>query len=77
MSVSLKNLCIHTITTKSWGLETAARNYATAGVKGISIWRDAALAYGGPLTAAGAMVRNEGLEIVSYVRGGFFSALDM
>jgi sugar phosphate isomerase/epimerase len=76
MSVSLDNLCVHTITTKSWGLETAASKYAAAGVKGISIWRDAAQAYTGGMTAAGQMVRDEGLDIVSYVRGGFFSGLE-
>lgn len=75
MSVSLDNLCIHTITTKSWNLETATRKYAAAGVRGISIWLDAARGFDGSMTAAGNMVRNEGLEIVSYVRGGFFPAL--
>lgn len=77
MSVSLDKLCIHTITTKPWDLETAARKYAAAGVKGISIWLDAARGYDGSMTEAGQMVRNEGLDIVSYVRGGFFPALEM
>ncbi|MDA0346696.1 MAG: sugar phosphate isomerase/epimerase [Verrucomicrobia bacterium] len=76
MSVSLDNLCVHTITTKSWNLETAASKYAAAGVKGMSIWRDAAQAYSGGMTAAGQMVRDEGLDIVSYVRGGFFTGFD-
>ena len=76
MPVSLDNLCIHTITTKSWSLETAARKYSAAGVKGISIWLDSARAHADGLTAAGQMVRDEGLNIVSYVRGGFFPALE-
>jgi sugar phosphate isomerase/epimerase len=75
MSVSLDKLCIHTITTKPWNLETAARKYAAAGVSGISIWLDSARGFDGSMTAAGNMVRGEGLDIVSYVRGGFFPAL--
>lgn len=77
MSVSLKKLCIHTITTKPWSLETVAKKYADAGVSGISIWLDAARGFKGSMTEAGRMVRNEGLEIVSYVRGGFFPALTL
>lgn len=76
MSVSLDNLCVHTITTKPWSLETAARKYSAAGVKGISIWLDSARAHADGLAAAGQMVRDEGLDIVSYVRGGFFPALE-
>jgi len=45
MPVSLGKLCIHTITTKPWSLETAAQKYSAAGVKGISIWLDAARAH--------------------------------
>lgn len=77
MSVSLDNLCVHTITTKPWSLETAARKYSAAGVKGISIWLDSARAHADGLAAAGQMVRDEGLDIVSYVRGGFFPALEV
>lgn len=77
MSVSLDNLCIHTITTKPWALDVAAQKYAAAGVKGISIWRDSAQAYNSGLKAAGQMVRDEGLDVVSYVRGGFFSGLEL
>lgn len=73
--MSFKDLCIHTITTKPWDLGTAVRKYAAAGIGGVSIWRDAAQAYAGGIKAAGEMTRSEGLEIVSYVRGGFFCAL--
>ncbi len=37
----LSRLCIHTITTKPWGIEEAAKNYSANGVKGITVWRDA------------------------------------
>ena len=34
-------LCLHTITTKPWPLEEAVRRYAAAGVRGVTVWRDA------------------------------------
>ena len=37
----LSRLCIHTITTKPWKIEEAAKNFSAAGVKGITVWRDA------------------------------------
>jgi sugar phosphate isomerase/epimerase len=72
----LSRLCLHTVTTKPWPLATAAKKYAAAGVKGITVWRDAAQQHGDGLKDAGRICREEGLEIVSYVRGGFFAALD-
>lgn len=66
----LDRLCIHTITTKSWDLETAAAKFSAAGVKGITVWRDA---YAGrDIKASGQMLRDHGLSIVSTCRGGFF-----
>ncbi|MBX3252876.1 MAG: sugar phosphate isomerase/epimerase [Chitinophagaceae bacterium] len=70
----LSRLCIHTITTKPWDIETAARRYAAAGVKGITVWRDAL--EGRDIRQTGNMLRNEGLSIVSLCRGGFFPATD-
>lgn len=67
-------LCLHTITTKPWSLEDVARHYRPAGVEGVTVWRDAVPA--GTHAAAGARLREAGLEIVSYCRGGFFPAKD-
>jgi hypothetical protein len=39
--INTSKLCIHTITTKPWNIEEAAKNYAAACVKGITVWRDA------------------------------------
>lgn len=72
----LKKLCLHTITTKPWPLATAAKKYAAAGVGGITVWRDAAVAHPEGIRKAGELCRAEGLEIVSYVRGGFFTGTD-
>ena len=72
----LSRLCLHTVTTKPWTLAMAARNYAAAGIRGITVWRDAAQNPPDGIKAAGHLCRGEGLEIVSYVRGGFFTARD-
>lgn len=67
----LSRLCIHTITTKPWNIEQAAKHYAAAGVKGITVWRDAL--EGKHIRQTGNMLREHDLTIVSLCRGGFFS----
>jgi sugar phosphate isomerase/epimerase len=71
---SKDRLCIHTITTKPLGLEEAAAAYAAAGVKGITVWRQAL--EGRDIAASGRMLRERGLSVVSLCRGGFFPAAD-
>ena len=66
----LSRLCIHTITTKPWSIEEAAKNYSAAGVKGITVWRDAL--QNRNIRQTGEMLRNSGLSVVSLCRGGFF-----
>ncbi len=70
----LSRLCLHTITTRPWSIEEAARNYAAGGVKGITVWRDAL--QGRDIKRTGEMLREQGLEIVSLCRGGFFPSID-
>ncbi len=65
-------LCIHTITTKPWPIEKALKAYQEAGVKGISVWRDAV--EGRALSEVRRQIADHDLETVSYVRGGFFPA---
>jgi sugar phosphate isomerase/epimerase len=72
----LSKLCIHTITNKPWSIDECIENYAQAGVKGITIWRDCKGLTDANRKQAGQRARDEGLEIVSYVRGGFFPATD-
>lgn len=67
-------LCIHTITTKPWNIEEAAKNYAAVGVKGITVWRDALA--GRNIRKTGELLRDHDLTIVSLCRGGFFPATD-
>lgn len=66
----LSKLCIHTITTKPWKIEEAAKNYSDAGVKGITVWRDKL--EGRNIRQTGKMLREHDLSIVSLCRGGFF-----
>lgn len=71
-SASLDHLCIHTITTKPWAIETAAEKFSRAGVKGITVWRDTLA--GRDIAQTGRLLRDQGLSIVSLCRGGFFPA---
>jgi Sugar phosphate isomerases/epimerases len=70
----LEHLCLHTITTRPWSLEDAVPRYAAAGVKGISVWREAL--NGRSPGSAGKLIRDSGLTVVSLVRGGFFAAAE-
>jgi len=75
VSKDLSRLCIHTITTKPWNIEQAAKNYSVAGVKGITVWRDAL--EGKNIRQVGKMLRDHELAIVSLCRGGFFAHKDL
>jgi len=70
----LSRLCIHTITTKPWDIEEATKNFSRAGVGGITVWRDAL--ENRNVRDIGRMIRENGLEIVSLCRGGFFPSHD-
>ena len=66
----LGKLCVHTITTKSWTLEQCVENFSKAGVKGITVWRQALQSC--DIQADAARIHDAGLEVVSLCRGGFF-----
>ena len=66
--------CVHTITTKPWSLREAAENYAAAGIRGITVWRD--VLEGAPVSNSHAIIESCGLEIVALCRGGFFPGID-
>jgi sugar phosphate isomerase/epimerase len=74
----LSRCCVHTITTKPWAIEEAAEKYAAAGIKGITVWRDAVAASDGlrSFSRTGDMLRGHGLSTVSLCRGGFFPYRD-
>jgi sugar phosphate isomerase/epimerase len=68
----LSRLCVHTVTTRPWNIEEAAKHFSTAGIKGITVWRDAL--EGRNLAQTGNMLRDHDLSVVSLCRGGFFAA---
>ena len=70
----MRRLCLHTITTKPWELETALEKYREAGVTGITVWQDAL--HAGGLSRSQTLLANSGLEVVGYCRGGFFPHLE-
>ena len=67
-------LCIHTQTTKPWTIEECIINFASAGVKGISIWRH--LLEGKDLDKIKLLLDSNRMDVVSLVRGGFFPSVD-
>jgi sugar phosphate isomerase/epimerase len=70
----LSRLCIHSITNKPWRIDQIARHYSAAGVAAVSVWRETIANEN--KTDVGRRLRDNGLRIVSYVRGGFFAACD-
>ena len=68
----LRRLGLHTITTKPWPIETAAPRYAAAGVRGVTVWRDALA--GRDVRQVRQLLSDHGLAVVSLCRGGFFPA---
>lgn len=70
----LSRLCVHTITTKPWSVEEAARAYSAAGVSGITVWRQ--WLADRDVRKVGRLLRDHGLTVVSLCRGGFFPAGD-
>ena len=74
MANALSQLSIHTITNKPWDGATCIREYAKAGVGGITFWR-----YNFETTSAaelGRQARDAGLTVTGLARGGFFPAID-
>lgn len=69
---TLDQLALHTITTKPWPIAVAATRYAAAGVKGITVWRQA-LAGHDP-QQVGEMLRALDLTVVALCREGFFAS---
>ncbi|MCZ6680210.1 MAG: sugar phosphate isomerase/epimerase [Candidatus Poribacteria bacterium] len=68
---NLDRLAVHTITTKPWSIEEIIANYHQAGISGISVWREV-LEKRNPVRI-GEDIQNAGMEVVSLVRGGFFT----
>ena len=74
MPRDLSRLAVHTVTMKQWPLSRCVEAFATAGVGGVCVWRDALAAVG--VEEAAGLIRGSGLRVPSLVRGGFFPATD-
>jgi sugar phosphate isomerase/epimerase len=70
----LSKLCVHTLTTKPWGIEECVKNYSKAGIHGITIWRN--VLENRNLTAIKSLLDDHGMTVVSLCRGGFFPSID-
>jgi len=71
---NFSKLCLHTFTNKPWNLSQCIENYANAGIKGISIWRN--VLEGQNLKFVKKQLEEADLSIVSLVRGGFFPSVN-
>lgn len=67
-------LAIHTVTTRPWTLPEACRRYADAGVSAVTVWRQHLV--DGDAAASAAVIRDAGLQVPAYCRGGFFPAFE-
>ncbi len=70
----LSKLCVHTLTTKPWNIEECVKNYAAAGIKGITIWRN--VLENRNLNGVKKLLDEFDMEVVSLARGGFFPSVD-
>jgi sugar phosphate isomerase/epimerase len=73
MDQDLSKLCIHTITTRDWTLETAVEKYLEQGINGISVWRN--YIESKDLKDVRTLFEDNKMNVVSLVRGGFFTDL--
>ena len=70
----LSRLCVHTLTNKPWGMEECVKNYAAAGIRGITIWRN--VLENKDLMAVRKLLDDYGMNVVSLARGGFFPSVE-
>lgn len=67
-------LCVHTLTTKPWSLEECVQYYSSAGIQGITIWRN--VLENQNLKECKQILDDHNMDVVSVARGGFFSSVE-
>jgi sugar phosphate isomerase/epimerase len=67
-------LCVHTLTTRPWNLEECIKNYAAAGIHGITVWRN--VLENKNLADVKTLLDDHGMTVVSVARGGFFPSVE-
>ncbi len=70
----ISRLCIHSMTTKPSSLIESIEAYSSAGIAGITVWREFLDELG--VKESAARLADSDLEVVSLCRGGFFPAVD-
>ncbi|NQU51698.1 MAG: sugar phosphate isomerase/epimerase [Bacteroidetes bacterium] len=66
-------LCVHTLTTKPWNLSECVEYYSSAGIQGITIWRN--VLENQNLKDAKRILDDHNMDVVSLARGGFFPSI--
>ncbi len=66
-------LCVHTLTTKPWNLSECVEYYSSAGIQGITIWRN--VLENQNLKDAKRILDDHNMDVVSVARGGFFPSI--
>ncbi|GHC58172.1 sugar phosphate isomerase/epimerase family protein [Roseibacillus persicicus] len=72
--MSYQDVALHTFTTKPWSITECIENFAKREIGGISIWRETVEDC--DLKKVREHYTATGLTPVSYVRGGFFTAIE-
>lgn len=67
-------LCLHTMTTRPWGIEECIKNYAGVGIHGITIWRN--VLENKNVKSVKALIDEYEMQVVSLCRGGFFPSVN-
>ena len=67
-------LCVHTLTTKPWSLEECVQYYSSAGIQGITIWRN--VLENQNLKECKQILDDHNMNVVSVARGGFFPSVE-
>ncbi|RCV48702.1 sugar phosphate isomerase/epimerase family protein [Marinitenerispora sediminis] len=70
----LARLAVNQMTVRSWGVRDLVQGCLRAGVPAVGLWRDPVAEAG--LAAAARWVRDAGLRVSSYCRGGFLTGAD-
>jgi sugar phosphate isomerase/epimerase len=70
----LSRLCLHTITTRPWGIEDCIRNYSESGIHAVTLWRN--VLANKNLCTIRTMLGDYGMKVVSLCRGGFFPSIE-
>ncbi len=70
----LSKLCLHTMTNRPWGIGECVKNYAKAGIRGITIWRN--VLENKKLKEVKMLLDDYQMTVVSLCRGGFFPSVE-